>query len=233
MMKLARITLTNKMDEMSDFHSNSLCFQSPESHDRLFVSGGGVVSADELRWTGSPRPLPPGSPPRWPPPHPPGNTAPEKRLSPAHHQLDYDDSLDGAPSSKRPRHSVHHTSYNSYNSRVPGTADQEGEEEEEGYNSEDEYSHVGQNLSEDEWREKDSRVERMMRRKGYIIKKMGEDGACLFRAVADQLYGDEEMHQGVRSQCMDYIVSVDHSTEIMMISMYCCRRGTLTTSHSM
>jgi len=34
--------------------------QSPESHDRLFVSGGGVVSADELRWTGSPRPLPPG-----------------------------------------------------------------------------------------------------------------------------------------------------------------------------
>jgi len=77
--------------------------------------------------------------------------------------------------------------------------------QEEGYNSEDEYSHVGQNLSEEEWREKDSRFERMMRRKGYIIKKMGEDGACLFRAVADQLYGDEEMHQGVRSQCMDYI----------------------------
>ena len=36
---------------------------------------------------------------------------------------------------------------------------------------------------------------------------MGEDGACLFRAVADQLYGDEEMHQCVRAQCMDYIVS--------------------------
>ena len=30
-------------------------------------------------------------------------------------------------------------------------------EEEEGYNSEDEYSHVGQTLSEDEWREKDLR----------------------------------------------------------------------------
>ena len=36
---------------------------------------------------------------------------------------------------------------------------------------------------------------------------MGEDGACLFRAVADQLYGDEEMHHCVRAQCMDYIVS--------------------------
>ena len=40
-----------------------------------------------------------------------------------------------------------------------------------------------------------------------MIKKMGEDGACLFRAVADQLYGDEEMHQAVRTQCLDYIVS--------------------------
>ena len=77
----------------------------------------------------------------------------------------------------------------------------------QGYNSEDEYSHVGQNLTEEQWRDKDLRFERVMRRKGYLIKKMGEDGACLFRAVADQLYGDEEMHQAVRTQCLDYIVS--------------------------
>ena len=51
----------------------------------------------------------------------------------------------------------------------------------QGYNSEDEYSHVGQTLTEAEWREKDLRFERVMRRKGYIIKPMGEDGACLFR----------------------------------------------------
>ena len=64
---------------------------------------------------------------------------------------------------------------------------------------------------------------------------MGEDGACLFRAVADQLYGDQvifliiigqifldkiynkiliflifiqDMHRRVRSQCMNYIVSI-------------------------
>jgi hypothetical protein len=35
---------------------------------------------------------------------------------------------------------------------------------------------------------------------------MKEDGACLFRAVADHIYGDEEMHSVVRNHCMDYIV---------------------------
>ena len=27
----------------------------------------------------------------------------------------------------------------------------------------------------------------------------------IYRAVADQLYGDQEMHPCVRAQCMDYI----------------------------
>ena len=44
---------------------------------------------------------------------------------------------------------------------------------------------------------------------GYVIKKMQEDGSCLFRAVADQIYGDEEMHSCVRGHCMDYIVSMN------------------------
>lgn len=46
-----------------------------------------------------------------------------------------------------------------------------------------------------------------MRKRGFIIKRMGEDGACLFRAVSDQVYGDQEMHSMVRKHCMDYIVS--------------------------
>jgi OTU domain-containing protein 5 len=46
-----------------------------------------------------------------------------------------------------------------------------------------------------------------MRKRGLIIKNMGEDGACLFRAVADQIYGDQEMHSTIRKHCMDYIVS--------------------------
>lgn len=50
-----------------------------------------------------------------------------------------------------------------------------------------------------------------MRKKGLRIKQMGEDGACLFRAVADQVYGDQEMHDIVRKQCMDYLVSIPQS----------------------
>ncbi|XP_051156396.1 uncharacterized protein LOC127278639 [Leptopilina boulardi] len=42
---------------------------------------------------------------------------------------------------------------------------------------------------------------------GFIVKKMGGDGACLFRSVADQVYGNEEMHVNVRKDCMDYIES--------------------------
>jgi len=75
-----------------------------------------------------------------------------------------------------------------------------------GYNSEDEYSHIGVQLTEEEWQEKDRRFERLIKKKkGYVIKKMQEDGSCLFRAVADQIYGDEEMHSCVRGHCMDYI----------------------------
>lgn len=41
--------------------------------------------------------------------------------------------------------------------------------------------------------------------KGLTIKRMGEDGACLFRAIADQVYGDQEMHATVRKHCIDYM----------------------------
>ena len=78
---------------------------------------------------------------------------------------------------------------------------------EAGYNSEDEYNHLGVQLTDEEWLEKDRKFELMMRKKGYIIKTMIDDGSCLFRAVADQLYGDQEMHGSVRNHCMDYIVS--------------------------
>lgn len=46
-----------------------------------------------------------------------------------------------------------------------------------------------------------------MEKRGFVIKPMVEDGACLFRAIADQVYGDQEMHSVVRTHCMDYIVS--------------------------
>lgn len=45
----------------------------------------------------------------------------------------------------------------------------------------------------------------IMRKRGLVVKKMGEDGACMFRAVADQIYGDQELHRLIRNQCMDFI----------------------------
>lgn len=75
-----------------------------------------------------------------------------------------------------------------------------------GYNSGDEYdfSHKTKR-TEAQWIEEDRNFEKKMRKRGFLVKKMGEDGACLFRAVADQVYGDQDMHGVVRKHCMDYI----------------------------
>uniref|UniRef100_A0A673GJJ3 ubiquitinyl hydrolase 1 n=1 Tax=Sinocyclocheilus rhinocerous TaxID=307959 RepID=A0A673GJJ3_9TELE len=78
-----------------------------------------------------------------------------------------------------------------------------------GYNSEDEYENASRLQSEDpatveqqeHWFEK-----ALQEKKGFVIKKMKEDGACLFRAVADQVYGDQDMHEVVRKHCMDYLM---------------------------
>ncbi|XP_067144265.1 OTU domain-containing protein 5-B isoform X1 [Centruroides vittatus] len=74
-----------------------------------------------------------------------------------------------------------------------------------GYNSGDEYDRPIEMWTEEELDEKEKLFEKKLRKKGFSIKKMGEDGACLFRAVADQVYGDQEMHTAVRKLCMDYM----------------------------
>lgn len=61
-------------------------------------------------------------------------------------------------------------------------------------------------ISEEEWNARDATFARCLTNLGYEVKPMHEDGACLFRAIADQVYGDQEMHYVVRSHCMDYIV---------------------------
>ncbi|KAG8197756.1 hypothetical protein JTE90_006802 [Oedothorax gibbosus] len=79
------------------------------------------------------------------------------------------------------------------------------EEDPSGYNSGDEYDQSLNTMTEEELTEKEKMFEDKLRKKGYSIKKMGEDGACMFRAVADQIYGDQEMHNTVRKLCMDYM----------------------------
>lgn len=75
-----------------------------------------------------------------------------------------------------------------------------------GYNSGDE--HIGQKdaqLSPDEWKKRDEAFAKVMSDRGFIIKEMVEDGACLFRAISLQIYGDQDMHEVIRHRTMDYI----------------------------
>ncbi|XP_050314746.1 OTU domain-containing protein 5-A [Anthonomus grandis grandis] len=82
-------------------------------------------------------------------------------------------------------------------------------EESTGFNSEDEYdenSFKNRLLSDEEWQKRDEFFYRCMSSLGWEIKQMNEDGACLFRSIADQIYGDQELHHQVRQDCMNYIV---------------------------
>ncbi|KAK3101139.1 hypothetical protein FSP39_001235 [Pinctada imbricata] len=80
------------------------------------------------------------------------------------------------------------------------------EYEETGYNSEDEYVAPPSRPDNVNVDELEVRFEEALKeKKGWVIKKMGEDGACLFRAVADQVYGDQEMHGVIRKHCVDYM----------------------------
>ncbi|KAG2327357.1 hypothetical protein Bca4012_036365 [Brassica carinata] len=81
--------------------------------------------------------------------------------------------------------------------------------ENEGYNSSDEHmpsfmpSHAGSGSSGSE---REHQFEADIRQsKGFEIRRMLEDGNCLFRAVADQVYGDSESYDLTRQMCMDYM----------------------------
>lgn len=41
--------------------------------------------------------------------------------------------------------------------------------------------------------------------KGFRIKRVGDDGNCMFRAVSHQLYGTEDHHFMIRQRCMDFL----------------------------
>ncbi|CAN8247083.1 unnamed protein product [Cochlearia groenlandica] len=76
----------------------------------------------------------------------------------------------------------------------------------EGYNSSDEHmpcyvpSHPGSAS------EREHQFETEIRQaKGFEIRRMLEDGNCLFRAVADQVYGDSDSYDMARQMCMDYM----------------------------
>lgn len=161
------------------------------------------------------------SPPRWAAPN--ANSRDEKR--PAHATASgFDDAVDGGPSHSKRRHrasphrslrKAHHRSANivvkpstSQGANSPAVEDSSSGLEDadpSGYNSGDEYDKPPELWTNEEYKEREYHFEKKLRKKGLLIKNMGEDGACLFRAVADQVYGDQEMHKAVRKLCMDYM----------------------------
>ncbi|XP_052869469.1 uncharacterized protein LOC128275113 [Anopheles cruzii] len=75
-----------------------------------------------------------------------------------------------------------------------------------GYNSGDE--HIGPKdaqLTPDEWKKRDETFAKDLSERGFILHDMEEDGACLFRAISLQIYGDQGMHEEIRLQTMNYI----------------------------
>lgn len=87
-------------------------------------------------------------------------------------------------------------------SQSPGNAD---------YNSDDEYEM--QNIRDDEI---ETEFSNRLAARGLIIKEMVGDGACMFRSIAEQIYGDQEMHGQIRRLCMDYMSNNrDHFKEFI------------------
>lgn len=89
----------------------------------------------------------------------------------------------------------------------PAAGSGNDEETPSGYNSGDEHQGRDAGLTEGEWKQRDDEFVKIMAKEGLIVKEIEEDGACLFRAISLQLYGDQDMHEDIRQQTMDYIVS--------------------------
>ncbi|EPS67745.1 hypothetical protein M569_07026, partial [Genlisea aurea] len=96
----------------------------------------------------------------------------------------------------------------------------------EGYNSSDEQGKCFTSCYDDAERERHFVLE-LWRVKGLEVKRMLEDGNCLFRAVGDQVYGDPEAYELVRQMCIDYMEHErDHFSQFITegFTSYCKRK---------
>ncbi|CAI9778321.1 unnamed protein product [Fraxinus pennsylvanica] len=98
--------------------------------------------------------------------------------------------------------------------------------ENEGYNSADEQGPCYSSSYDDAERERQFEID-LRRVKGLEVRKMLDDGNCLFRAVADQVYGDSEQYDLVRQMCIDYMERErDHFSQFITegFTTYCKRK---------
>ncbi|KAF8397939.1 hypothetical protein HHK36_016865 [Tetracentron sinense] len=96
----------------------------------------------------------------------------------------------------------------------------------EGYNSADEQNPLFGSSYGDVERERQFEID-IRRAKGLEVKRMVEDGNCLFRAVADQVYGDTEAYDLTRQMCIDYMERErDHFSQFITegFTSYCKRK---------
>lgn len=96
----------------------------------------------------------------------------------------------------------------------------------EGYNSADEQNPCYGSSYDDLERERQFEID-IRRTKGLEVKRMVEDGNCLFRAVADQVYGDSELYDLTRQMCIDYMERErDHFSQFLTegFTSYCKRK---------
>ena len=73
----------------------------------------------------------------------------------------------------------------------------------EALNSEDELDQP--TMHHTEQAELERHFEEKLHARGLRIRRMEQDGNCLFRAVSDRVYGDADMHDVVRRLCLDHI----------------------------
>mmetsp|Transcript_41861 Transcript_41861/g.80016 ORF Transcript_41861/g.80016 Transcript_41861/m.80016 type:complete len:828 (-) Transcript_41861:185-2668(-) len=73
----------------------------------------------------------------------------------------------------------------------------------------------GPSWRDDPWLESKFETD-LAREHGFKIRRMLEDGNCLFRAVSDQVYGDPELHASTRQMCVDYLEAErDHFSQFV------------------
>ncbi|KAL2642229.1 hypothetical protein R1flu_009816 [Riccia fluitans] len=113
------------------------------------------------------------------------------------------------------------------NSSRPASPKSYGETD--GYNSEDEQTPWSSGPAGYEYSgEREHHFEVEIRRvKNLEVRRMAEDGNCLFRAVADQVYGDAEMYDETRQMVIDYMEKErDHFSQFVTESFtaYCKRK---------
>lgn len=176
-----------------------------------------ALSCDNLQ-SGTGNSQPP--PPPIPPPKPTGSNFAVRRFVPG-----TSDSPRIGPS-RRPAAWPAPARVSAASASRPSDSSPRSHCESEGYNSADEQTPSFGSSYYDLERERQFEID-IRRAKGLEVKRMLEDGNCLFRAVADQVYGDSEAYDLTRQMCIDYMERErDHFSQFITegFTSYCKRK---------